>query len=62
MKIETINSDLKKLEKALKIVASIESNYQCDKSIIMFHILEQRMRLEDKKLAQLKFMTSLNIK
>ena len=60
MKLETYNKDINRLEKALKLVQSCECNYLFDKSTIIFSIIENKNKLENKRDAQIKFLNSIN--
>ena len=59
MKLETITSDIKKLEQALKIIEGTENYMHFQKTNIMMDICEQINVLKDKRDAQVKFLQSL---
>lgn len=59
MKLETITSDIKKLEQALKIIEGTENYMHFQKTNIMMDICEQINVLKDKRDAQVRFLQSL---
>lgn len=59
MKLETITTDIKKLEQALKIIEGTENYLHFAKSNLMFEICEQINVLRDKRDKQVKFLQSL---
>ena len=59
MKLETITSDIKKLEQALKIIEGTENYMHFQKTNIMIDICEQINVLKDKRDAQVRFLQSL---
>lgn len=59
MKLETITSDIKKMEQALKIIEGTENYMHFQKTNIMMDICEQINVLKDKRDAQVRFLQSL---
>lgn len=59
MKLETITSDIKLLEKALKLVQDTENYMHFQKTNIMMDICEQINVLKDKRDNQVRFLQSL---
>lgn len=59
MKLETITTDIKKLEQALKIIEGTENYMHFQKTNIMMDICEQINVLKDKRDKQIQFLQSL---
>ena len=59
MNIQQVDNDIKKLQKALDLVASTESYFVKDKSTIMLYICEAINVLNDKKDRQINFIKQL---
>ncbi len=56
MNISTINSDIKELEKALKLVESTENYFHFSKSEIMLILCREINILKEKRDNQIEFM------
>jgi hypothetical protein len=59
MKLELIRNDIKKLERALKLVESTENYYTFDKSKIILCLLGEIHKMEDKISNQIKFLETI---
>jgi hypothetical protein len=59
MKLETITTDIKKLEQALKLIEKTENYLHFGKSNLIFEICEQINVLKDKRDKQVQFLQSL---
>lgn len=59
MKLETITTDIKKLEQALKIIQGTENYMHFQKTNIMMDICEQINVLKDKRDNQIRFLQGL---
>jgi len=60
MKLETITTDIKKMEQALKLIEQTENYLHFNKSNLIFEICEQINVLKDKRDKQVKFLQSLD--
>ena len=59
MNLDTIASDLKKLEQALKLIEKTDNYLHFAKSNLIFEICEQKNVLKDKRDKQIKFLQTL---
>jgi hypothetical protein len=59
MRLEIIRNDIKKLEKALKLVESTENYYNFDKSKVILCLLGEIHKMEDKVSNQIKFLETI---
>lgn len=60
MNIQSINDDIEKLNKALRLIQRTENYLHFNKPKLMGAITEQIHILEDKREKQIKFINSLN--
>lgn len=60
MNLQTVKTDIKKLEQALRIVEQTENYLHFNKSNLVFDICEQINVLKDKRDKQLDFLKTLS--
>lgn len=61
MNLQTVNNDIEKLEKALKLVASADNYIHFKKSTLMLDICEQINKLKEKKDRQIEVLQTLKL-
>lgn len=59
MKLETVKTDIEKLEKALQIIEKTENYLHFKKSHLIFEICEQINVLKEKRDRQVKFLNTI---